>query len=222
MGSVIILPNIRIVREPEPKPRESPAWPFGELRPLSYDLIMADPPWPTAMRSPKGNGKSFARHYNAMTFADIAALPVGNLAAKSCVLFLWCTWPLLLNGGDRHYRGADASFSPVGNVMKAWGFHYATGGAWMKRTKNGLLAFGTGYRARSACEPFLIGINGRPKNSRSERNVIEGLAREHSRKPEGAFAWCERYLPGARRVELFSRQDRPGWDHWGNETGKFG
>lgn len=28
-------------------------------------------------------------------------------------------------------------------------------------------------------------------------------------------------LPGARRLELFSRASRPGWDAWGLETGKF-
>lgn len=46
--------------------------------------------------------------------------------------------------------------------------------------------------------------------------------REHSRKPEEAYTWCEQYLPGAlRRVELFSRTSRPGWDTWGLEAGKF-
>jgi endonuclease YncB( thermonuclease family) len=29
-------------------------WPFGSLKPFSYELIMIDPPWPTQMRSPKG------------------------------------------------------------------------------------------------------------------------------------------------------------------------
>ena len=30
-------------------------WPFGPLVPFSYDFLMADPPWPTVMRSPKGD-----------------------------------------------------------------------------------------------------------------------------------------------------------------------
>jgi N6-adenosine-specific RNA methylase IME4 len=195
--------------------------PFGALKAGAFDLIMADPPWKVEMRSPKGEAKSYSRHYGGMSFADIAALPVGDLAARDAVLFLWAVWPLMLDGGDRHHNGADAAASPIGAIMKAWGFYYATGGVWGKRTRHGKWSFGTGYRARSACEPFLIGIRGRPKNSRGERNLIEGLAREHSRKPDAAFAWCERYLPGARRLELFSRQSRPGWTTWGYEAGKF-
>ncbi len=201
------------------------SWPFGPLQRFSYDLIMIDPPWPTKMRSPKGETKSSTAKYGAMSFEAIAALPVGQLAAKDCLLFLWCTWPLLLHGGDpdRHYAGADASLSRVGACIKAWGFRYVTGGALVKRTVTGKLAFGPGYRARSTTEPFLLAIAGNPKNTRDARNVIEGVRREHSRKPDEAFAWCERYLldPQARRVELFSRQSREGWDTWGLEAGKF-
>jgi N6-adenosine-specific RNA methylase IME4 len=198
-------------------------WPFGALKPFSYELIMIDPPWPTQMRSPKGEKKSHARHYGSMPFAAIEALPVGQLAAPDCIIFLWCTWPLLLYGGDakRHFSNADAARSPVGACLKAWGFRYVTGGAWHKKTVHGATAFGPGYRARSACEPFLLGVSGTPKNSKSHRNLIEGLARAHSVKPEEAYAWCESYIPGARRVELFSRTSRPGWDSWGFEAGKF-
>jgi N6-adenosine-specific RNA methylase IME4 len=207
-------------------------WPFGALKPFSYDLIMADPPWPVKMRSPKGEKKSAAAKYGLMHFEDIAAMPVGELAAKASVLFTWAVWPLILHGGDpdRHYAGADASRSRVGEVIKAWGFRYVTGGAWFKRTITGKAAFGPGYRVRSTCEPFLLSINGNPQTmGRRQRNVIEsivenafdGLRREHSHKPEEAFAWCERYMPGARRLELFSRQSRPGWDSWGLQAGKF-
>jgi N6-adenosine-specific RNA methylase IME4 len=198
-------------------------WPFGGLKLFSYDLAMVDPPWPFKMRSEKGEAKSYARHYGSMSFEEIAALPVGHLLAQNAIVFLWCTWPLLLYGGDpeKHYIDADASRSRVGEVIKAWGLRYVTGGAWHKKTKHGKTGFGTGQRVRSACEPFMLLVNGAPDTSRAERNLIEGLAREHSRKPEEALAWCERYLPAARRLELFSRQSRPGWDTWGLEAGKF-
>jgi N6-adenosine-specific RNA methylase IME4 len=199
------------------------AWPFGPLLPLSYDLIMADPAWPTQMRSPKGERKSSVAKYGAMSWAELEAFPLGELAARDCLLWLWCTWPLLLHGGDprRHFAGADAATSRPGACMKAWGFRYVTGGAWFKRTRHGKAAFGTGYRLRSCCEPFLIGTIGNPLTTRRERNAIEDLVREHSRKPEAAYALCERWMAGARRVELFSRRSRPGWDTWGLEAGKF-
>lgn len=199
------------------------AWPFGPLKPFSYDLAMVDPPWPYELRSEKGEGKSFARHYGAMSWEEIGALPVGHLLAKHAIVFLWCTWPLLFYGGDpkQHFVDADASRTRIGEVVKRWGLRYCSGGAWHKKTKHGKTSFGTGQRVRSSCEPFLLLVNGQPDTSRAERNLIEGLAREHSRKPEEAFAWCERYLPGARRVELFSRQTRTGWDTWGLEAGKY-
>lgn len=199
-------------------------WPFGAMRPFSYDLLMVDPPWPVKMRSARGETKSAAAKYGLMSIADIAALPIGQLGKRNSVILLWANGPLLLDGGDpdRHYRFADAAHSPAGQVIKTWGYRYVGIGAWFKRTSRGKPAFGTGYRLRSAMEPWLIGIMGNPATSRSARNAFEGLRREHSRKPEEAYAWCESYLPaGARFAELFARASRPGWDSWGHEAGKF-
>jgi len=181
-------------------------WPFGELQRGSYGLILADPPWDFKTYSDKGHGKSAQNHYQCMSLDDIKALPVADLAAPDCCLFLWTTWPMLVQGID---------------VLTAWGFSYKTGGHWRKTTKNGKLAFGTGYRVRCASEPWLLGFRGNPKNSISCRNALEGAVREHSRKPESVYEWCEQYLPDARRCELFSRQRREGWDVWGNEVDHF-
>lgn len=201
------------------------AWPFGELRPFSYDLAMIDFPWPFEARSPKGEEKSFAKHYGAMTWEEIWAMApfVGQLLGRDGVAFLWATWPHVFYGGDprNHFRGADASITKVGITIKKIGLRFVGGGAWHKKTIHGKTAFGTGHRVRSSCEPFFLCVTGNPDTSRAERNLIEGLRREHSRKPENAYSWCERYLPGARRVDLFSRQKRPGWDNWGYEAGKF-
>jgi N6-adenosine-specific RNA methylase IME4 len=96
-----------------------------------------------------------------------------------------------------------------------------TGGVWRKTTRRGKVAFGPGYRARSSCEPFFLAIFGKPKNTKSSRNIFDGLRRGHSEKPEEAYRWCEQWMPGARRLEVFSRTSRPGWDTWGYEAGKF-
>lgn len=106
-------------------------------------------------------------------------------------------------------------------MLTAWGFAYKTGGHWAKMTKHGKQAFGTGYILRCAGEPFLIGTRGQPKTSRSVRSVIFGPIREHSRKPDEAFTEAEKLMPDARRIEVFSRQRRPGWSNWGNEADKF-
>lgn len=203
-----------------PAPPKRTPWPFAGLDTFAYDLLMADPPWRFELYSDRGEEKSAQAHYATMSIDEIAALPVRRLGAQNCVLWLWATWPLL-----QQQLG----------IVEAWGFRYVTGGAWVKKTVNGKLAFGTGYRLRSACEPFLIGVSGTPETAKDVRNVVEGMVREHSRKPPEAYAAAERLVMGAhthqqfraehgrrcRLVELFSRENRPGWDTWGNETGKF-
>ena len=181
-------------------------WPFGELEPMQYEMLMADPPWHFETYSEKGEGKSPQAHYETMSIANIKALPVGLLAKSDSLLWLWWTWPLL---------------PEAMSVVSSWGFRYVTGGAWHKRTSGGKTAFGTGYRLRSACEPFLIGTAGNPDTSRDCRNLLEGMVREHSRKPDEAFALAEQLMPDARRIEIFSREKRAGWDNWGFEATKF-
>jgi hypothetical protein len=51
---------------------------------------------------------------------------------------------------------------------------------------------------------------------------LDGLARQHSRKPEEAYDLVDALLPShARKADIFSRQVRPGWDSWGDEVDKF-
>lgn len=182
-------------------------WPFGELKPFSFDFLMADPPWLFDTYSVKGKQKSPEKHYRCLPIDQIAAFPVGHLAAGNAVLWMWGTHPMI----DQQLW-----------VMKQWGFRFVTSGVWVKRTKNGKLSFGTGYRLRSASEPFLIGVNGDPTTARTVRTVIEGRVRRHSEKPEEGFAAAEEMMPEARRVEIFSRTNRPDWTSWGDEVGKFG
>ena len=58
-----------------------------------YSIIYADPPWAYRTYSKKGQGRSAESHYPTMCIEDIKALPVGELAAKDCALFLWITFP---------------------------------------------------------------------------------------------------------------------------------
>lgn len=180
---------------------------FIDMRPAGgFDLIMADPPWAFRNFSSKGEQKNPSSHYQVAPLEWIASLPVSAIASRDCVLWLWATNPMLPQALQ---------------VIDAWGFTYKTAGHWVKRTVNGKLGFGTGYILRSAGEPFLIATRGNPKTRRNVRSVIEGQIREHSRKPDEAFEAAEMMMPEARRIELFSRQRRPGWECWGNETGRF-
>lgn len=192
------------------KPRKITALP----RAGKYRAIYADPPWPfETFSGAKVPTTDAAQPYATMTMADIAALPVRELAARDCALFLWVTWPTL-----------PAALK----VIEAWGFKYKTCGfAWFKGNSLPLFpddyAFriGLGYWTRSNSEVCLIATRGKPKRrSANVGQVVAEPVREHSRKPDCIRERIEALVEGPY-VELFARQRRKGWDAWGNEVGRF-
>lgn len=184
-------------------------WPFGDLPMFGFRVILADPPWAFENYSAAGEDRNANQHYPTMSPGQIAALPVGHLAARDCALFLWVTDPLLDRGLE---------------VLRAWGFRYTTiAFTWAKRTRtDAAWHLGTGYYTRANPEICLLGIAGRiglPK-SRAVRQLIVEPAREHSRKPDRVRTDIEAMFDGPY-LELFARSTRPGWSSWGNEVGKF-
>lgn len=182
---------------------------------FAYNVVVIDPPWPWATWSAAGQEKSSEAQYVTMSMDDIARLRVGDLLAPGGVLVMWGTWPLI----DRQAA-----------IMRGWGVPPVTGGVWAKRTASGKLRWGTGYVLRSVCEPFLVGrLEGAAIAKGRVPNLVEtladaaldGLAREHSRKPEEFFQLIETLVPAGRRADIFSRQRRPGWDAFGFELDKF-
>jgi N6-adenosine-specific RNA methylase IME4 len=182
------------------------SWVFSPLPPLSYECLAVDPPWPFDLYSNKGNRKSAAAHYRLMTHEQIRQLPVGQLAQRNCLLLLWTPAPAL---------------PEALSTMRAWGFVYKSNLIWRKVYPSGKVRMGTGYWARSMHEQVLIGTIGRPTKLSAFPSCFDGIAREHSRKPEEFFSLIERHTDGLRRAEVFARVVRPGWDAWGDETGKF-
>lgn len=174
-----------------------------------YGAIYADPPWNFENYSENGEGKNPNRHYDCMSINKIKALPIGPLAKKDSVLFLWVTDPMLQEGLE---------------VMKAWGFQYKTVAfTWAKqgRADRNKWHMGTGYWTRSNPEMCLLGVNGSPKRcDRGVRQLVIEPVREHSRKPDRIHDDIESLVDGPY-IELFSRKNRPGWKAWGNEVGKY-
>lgn len=187
---------------------EAVTWIFEHLRQLHYGVILADPNWKfSAWGKTAGNGKGPERHYSLAPLDWIKSLPVHMLAADDCVCVLWAT---------------QGQLDDAIEVLEEWGFVYKTAGAWGKRTKNGKWGFGTGYIFRSAAEFYVVGTIGNPRQAvKNVRNFIEAPLREHSRKPDEMHENLERMYPGVPKCELFSRGSRSGWDHWGNEVGKY-
>lgn len=179
---------------------------FGLPRRKRFRTILCDPPWKFETWSKKGLGR--APKYATITLADLKKLPVGDLAARDCVLFMWGVWPMLPHALE---------------LIEAWGFKYKTAGfVWMKYSDAYVkLSVGTGYWTRANTEFCLLATRGHPK--RIHRDVMQAILeprREHSRKPPCVHGRIERLVYGPY-LELFAREERRGWTTWGNEVGRF-
>jgi len=154
-----------------------------------------------------------------MSLDHIAELPVGDLAAKNCFLWLWVTGPFIAMGGHLP-------------IMKAWGFKPSSlAFVWIKtndhesvekaQTWEEVLFNGMGFTTRQNAEVVILGRRGHPKRlDTTIRQVLISRRQEHSRKPNEIIRRIERFSSGPR-LELFARTTRPDWAVWGNETDRF-
>ena len=168
-----------------------------------YGIVYADPPWRYDMKRGKGVAEN---HYPTMSMDEICALPVADLAAKDSALFLWATFPQL----NEAFR-----------VIEAWGFHYKTlAFLWLKQNRKADSWFyGMGFWTRSNAEVCLLATRGHPKRQCAgiHQFVISHIE-QHSKKPDEVRDKIIKLMGDQPRVELFARQQTPGWDVWGNEV----
>ncbi|HET8908688.1 MAG TPA: MT-A70 family methyltransferase [Ktedonobacterales bacterium] len=172
-----------------------------------YSVILADPAWDYKAWNPKTSQRYVGNQYQTMTPYAINALPVGDLAASNCALFLWATMPTLPQAFD---------------TMSAWGFVYKTCAfTWVKTTRAGKPSMGMGFYTRSNAELCLLGIRGTMKRKdKGVAQVIMAPRREHSRKPDEVYERIMRLFDGPY-LEMFARQRWPEWSVWGNQTALF-
>jgi N6-adenosine-specific RNA methylase IME4 len=158
--------------------------PFAELPLHHFGVVLADPPLKFKVRSPKGEGRSACRHYSVMSFNEIVALPVFDIAADDCWLFLWMPNPFVPR---------------VDELMTSWGFRFSGPAfVWVKMNKSGTGFFtGLGYTTRKNVEICWLGRRGSPRrNAKDVRELICGTApraqpqtRSAVRENRAAFRW---------------------------------
>jgi N6-adenosine-specific RNA methylase IME4 len=187
-----------------------PQKPLERLRGRPFGAILIDPPWRFMNRTGKvAPEHKRLRRYETMSFEEIAALPVGEIAAEKSHVYLWCPNALLAEG--------------LG-VMKAWGFKYKTNLVWYKvRKDGGPDGRGVGFYFRNVTELLLFGVKGSFRTlapGRRQVNILISRKEEHSRKPDDVYQLIERCSPGPY-VELFARQRLPGWVQWGDQVDSY-
>lgn len=141
-----------------------------------------------------------------MRLEELAALPVSDLADTDCALFLWATFPQL---------------PEALRLIRAWGFSYKTVAfVWLKTNRKARTWFyGLGFWTRSNAEICLLATKGHPKRQAANiHQLIVSPVERHSKKPDEARDRIEALMGDLPRIELFARQETPGWEVWGNEV----
>ena len=186
---------------------------WRDLPDRRYDVILADPPW--AYYGQQDKWGAAAKFYATAPDEAIVRLPVPELLSDRGVLFLWATSPRL-----------DVAMA----CLAEWRLHFrGVAFLWVKARKDGGPIGAQGVRpsiVKPTAEYVLAAsrvAKGRPMPLGDEGvpNVILAPKRAHSQKPEQVRDYIDRLYPQASKLEMFARSERPGWDAWGNEVGKF-
>lgn len=214
------------------------AWPFAGLKRGHYGALLLDPPWAYMTYGGKETlpCRTDIDPYDVTNLDELKALPVGELAAKNCVLFIWTF---------------GAHLQQAIELGESYGFTYSTDFmVWVKTGKHdaAVRPIGMGHWSRKQTEYVLMFTRGKPKRlptGTSVRQLLEidpidlsdpdfddpvggayakplvyAARREHSRKPDETNGCVERLVAGPY-AELFARRHLPGWDVWGREVSKF-
>ena len=183
----------------------TPALPVGE-----YSLIVADPPWRYHLRETDRSHRGRCP-YPSMNDDQIKAMPVQVVAAENAYLLLWTT--------NNHLPLAF-------EVATAWGFEYKALHTWLKMTLAGdKIRFGIGHYGRNCTEHFLVCRKGKAPSFTAlgltdVPTAFQAPPQGHSEKPDVFYRMAERLgsALGGQKLELFARNNRPGWRSWGAEA----
>ena len=179
---------------------------FPPLPSNRYSIIYADPPWDyRGQRQYNASGVDTGGaelHYPTIPLTTLRQLPITDVAAADCLLFLWTTNPHL----------------PQALQLAAdWGFQYCTiAFVWDKQ------AVVPGYYTMSQYEHCLVFKRGRipqPRGARNIRQQVIAPRGKHSVKPAIVRQRIDEMFPHQRKLELFARAPVNSrlWDTWGNE-----
>lgn len=179
---------------------------------MKYQVIVADPAWgfnDNLKKMKKPVKRAASAQYNVMTPAQVAAIPVADIAdPMGCFLALWVPGSMLVSGLD---------------VMKAWGFKHKQVFVWVKLKKkyreeenwNESTRVGMGRLFRQSHEIALIGTSGKSVypwlEDHSQRSVAFDLNQGHSIKPSTLQNRIDKMFPDAQKLEMFCRRPRNGW-----------
>jgi len=193
-----------------------------------YVTVMADCPWQFSNKLDMGDGvsRSAMSQYTTMDVEGIRHFLRGSpesvidgkdghtmledRIADDAVLLLWAPSVFIVDG-------------TATSVARAWGFEPKQMIHWIKgrisATAQLVLQVGMGRYSRNCSETMLLCTRGKCMKLMQDHgvpNVFLAKRGQHSAKPDEAYRWAERLLPGPR-LSIFERRRIPNWDVVGNE-----
>ena len=175
---------------------------------MRYRTIVADPPWDVKRIASPGSAafgtqpetlRSIGLSYPTMSVAEIAALPVAEMADDEAHLYVWTI---------------NAYVEQTYGIARAWGFKPSALLTWCKAP----MGKGPGGMFSQTTEHVLFCWRGRAGAvERHDSTWFQWPRGRHSAKPEAFLDLVEQLSP-APRLEMFARRNRLGWDTWGNEA----
>lgn len=173
-----------------------------------YELIVSDPPWKQSKggkKSVRQNSSGTQLDYPVCSLDEIKEhLKVADtLTADNTVLFLWTI--------DKYLFEAE-------EMAKELGYKLHARMIWNKVT--GIPA---AFTVRYGHEYLLYMYKGKltpvAANERGKiHTVFTEQVKKHSQKPETSFEIINRLYPDLKKLEMYARTERDGYDCWGNEV----
>lgn len=175
-----------------------------------YDIIYTDPPWQQGKGGKKKvrpNSSGGELEYPTMPLEDIKQLHkdfLANNTNKKHNVFMWTINKYLVEAQK---------------MMEELGYKLHARIVWNKKT-----GMCPAYTVRFQTE-YLLWFY-KPGNIILPRREAQGKyadimtekVKRHSQKPECAYDMLEDMFPESKKIELFARNTRNGWDSWGNEV----
>ena len=191
--------------------------------------MYVDPPWSYRDKCVSGN-RGAAFKYDCLSFDELSAMQVWNLASKDSLLYLWSTAPMV---------------PEALRLMEAWDFTFKTFAfVWVKVAKDQgniydiierveneerledmlKIMLGGGSYTRANAEFVLLGKRGKgvPVVNHGVSQVVVQPRERHSKKPDSVRERISSlHDPRVRKIELFARpeghESEDGWVQWGND-----
>jgi len=176
-----------------------------------YDIFIIDPPWPKKKggirKSRPNQNREF--DYKTMDIPSIFSLLDKNifpLANTPHIIFMWtieqflieCDTEMQKRGYKRHVR---MIWNKTNGVAPAFTIRYSHEYLiWYYKPK--LLKIAQNQRGK-----YL--------------SIFAEQARQHSRKPDIAYEMINNLYPDSKKIDVFSREKREGFDQYGDEINFF-